>query len=552
MKRFTVLTTLLFLAWQGTFAQVTFTKDIAPIIYHNCTPCHRPGEIGPIPFTNYNEIRNWGGMIQYVTEINYMPPWRTDRSYSTVQGERYLTPAQKQAIKDWVQAGMPQGDPNDEPPLPNFPEGSQVGEPDLVLSFAEAFHHQGNNQDQYQNFVIPTNLTEEKFLKAIELRPGNSKIVHHSLFAMDTTGNARILDSLSPGYGYDGFGGFVVDVVDNFPGYVPGAKAILYPNSIAQKIYKGADILVQMHYAPSSIPQTDSSTINLFFADSSEVISRQVMIEVMHPFSSRVNLGEPFRIPAGQVKSFHGTINVPFDISLMGIGPHMHLLGKSWEVYAVSPAGDTTNLIRIPDWHFNWQGAYFFKKFQLVEAGSVVHAIATYDNTASNPFNPNNPPQMVSWGEGTADEMYYLPFLFVPTLPGDDTVKLEVPLPPQKPSLVKSQSGSGVKGLADSDTATSSPTNTQQFYFPEDKLYPIFPNPMHGPVDIGFSLAKGGKFSMSLYSLDGKLVKDVFRERYFSMGQHKTAFQSQKFSPGVYLLSIHGGELKMTQKIVIE
>ncbi|MCI4671701.1 MAG: T9SS type A sorting domain-containing protein [Bacteroidia bacterium] len=556
MKLFTVLSLAIILSFQGMHAQVTFTKDIAPIIYNNCTPCHRPGEIGPMPFTNYNEVMNWGGMIAYVTDINYMPPWKTDRNFSTFQGERFLTATQKQLIQDWVNAGMPQGNPNDEPALPTFPQGSQLGEPDLVISFSEAFQHKGNNKDQYQNFVLPTNLTEDKILKAIELRPGNSRIVHHSLFAMDTTGNARVLDSLSPEYGYDGFGGFVVDVADNFPGYVPGSKAFLYPNAIGQRIYKNSDIVVQMHYAPTSVAQSDSSTINLFFADSNEVINRQVMIEVMQPFSSRTSLGEPFSIPPNQVKTFHGTLFVPFDVSLMGIGPHMHLLGTGWEVFAVKPNGDTTNLISIPDWDFNWQGIYFYKNFQILEAGSIIHAYATYDNTSSNPLNPNNPPTRVSWGEGTSDEMYYLPILFVPTLPGDDTLSLEVALPPQKPQLIKYNSLTGVAGqIVDTSgfgSNTSNPTNIGAFDFPENKFYPIFPNPMHGPVDIGFSLAQGEKVSISLYSLDGKLIKDIVKNRFYPLGHHKAAFQSQRFSQGVYLIRVHGESVDMSQKIIIK
>jgi len=555
MKPWITLITCLMLGLSPLSAQVTYTKDIAPIIYDNCTKCHRPGEIGPMPLTNYNEVKAWGAMIEYVTEINYMPPWKTDRSFSTFQDERYLTDQEKKKIKDWVSAGMPQGNPIHEPPPPIFPTGSQIGEPDLVLSFAEAFHHQGNNEDQYQNFVLPTGLTQDKILKAIELRPGNSRIVHHALFAMDTSGNAQILDNLSPNtYGYDGFGGFNVNVADNFPGYVPGNRSFLYPEAIGQKMYAGSDLLIQMHYAPSSAPESDSSTVNIFFADSSEQIDRQVMIAIMHPFSSATTLlNGPFIIPPDQVKTFHGVLDIPIDVSLMGLGPHMHLLGKDWTVYAVSPSGDTTNLIRIPDWDFNWQGIYFYKEFQILEAGSVIHAFATYDNTSSNPLNPNFPPKRVRWGEGTADEMYYLPFLFVPTLPGDDTMSLEVALP--EPGGLRGAGKDYLVNLkayaTDTTFGSSSPTSTQDLILPQDKFYPVFPNPMNGPVNLGFSLSAPQRLNLSLYDLDGKLVDHIFENRFFTLGHHKAVLQSQQYSSGIYFLTLRGEDFNQSQKIVI-
>lgn len=272
MKRLLTIITFSLLTFSLIQAQsVTFTEDIASIIYENCTPCHRAGEIGPMPFTTYQEIRDWGPMIEYVTSINYMPPWPPDPNFQEFQGERFLSDGEKQKIADWVSAGMPEGPANAAPPLPQFPTGSQVGTPDLVLSFSQAYLHQGNNVDQYQNFVLPTGLTEDKILKAIELRPGNNKIVHHALFALDTTGQAQLKDAQDPSYGYSGFGGFGVDKVEDYPGYVPGALVVTYPEGLGQPIYANSDLLVQMHYAPVPVDETDSSTVNLFFADPDEI-----------------------------------------------------------------------------------------------------------------------------------------------------------------------------------------------------------------------------------------------------------------------------------------
>jgi len=174
-----VLLLFLFFAVQipSAKAQVTYSKDIAPIIYNNCTSCHRPGEIGPMPLTNFEEVSSWSGMIEYVTAIKYMPPWKPNKEYSNFVGERGLTDSEIELIADWVAAGSPQGDPALEPPLPDFPDGSQLGTPDLILEMEEEYFIEGNNQDDYRVFVIPTGLTEDKEIAAVEFRPGNTNIL---------------------------------------------------------------------------------------------------------------------------------------------------------------------------------------------------------------------------------------------------------------------------------------------------------------------------------------------------------------------------------------
>ena len=170
----------LFFALQS-IAQVTFTKDIAPIIYNNCTKCHRPNEIAPFSMTNFQEIQPWAPMIKYVTSIRYMPPWKADPHYSRFIGERVLTDEQIALIAEWADNGAPFGNASEEPSLPDFPTGSQIGTPDLVLSMAEAYEHYGGNNDEYRVFVIPTGLTEDKQIATIELRPGNKKILHQQI-----------------------------------------------------------------------------------------------------------------------------------------------------------------------------------------------------------------------------------------------------------------------------------------------------------------------------------------------------------------------------------
>ncbi|MEN0006970.1 MAG: T9SS type A sorting domain-containing protein [Bacteroidota bacterium] len=527
MKTYIYLLTLLssLLALAPMHAQdVTFSKDIAPIIYNNCTTCHRQGEVGPMPLTNYSQVSAWGAMIEYVTDIKYMPPWKADPEYSRFLDERFLKDTEIQLIKDWVAAGMPQGDPDLEPALPAFPEGSQVGEPDLVLSFEEAYEHYGGNEDEYRVFVLPTGLVEDKNISTVELRPGNPRIVHHALFTYDDSGAAQINDANDPGYGYDGFGGFGVNGVfdKQFPGFVPGQKPREYPEGTGQLLPAGSDLLIQMHYAPVPFPQTDSSTVNIFFTDGP--VERYVQQDVMLPFGNVLQNG-PFVIPPNQVRTFHGEVTINQKVSLLGIAPHMHLLGQNWQVYAEAPDGEITNLISIPEWDFNWQGMYNFREFKVLEPGTKIHGIATYDNTADNPLNPNNPPQWVSWGEGTADEMYYLAFFYVPYFDGDEDIMFE-----------------------DQVTSTDGGLSLK---FPEDRFYPVYPNPTSDELTVGFSLAQMDEVTLEILDISGKPIKTLFTNTRHLAGPNKTTISTGALPNGVYILQLKTPRFQESQQFTI-
>jgi len=338
--------TVIALAWVNLLvAQVTFTEDVAPIIYEHCTKCHREGEIGPFPLTSYAEVAASASIIDYVTGIRYMPPWTPDHTYTTFRDENVLTDEEIATIAAWVAAGAPEGDPSLIPPLPVFPEGSQVGEPDLVLTMDQAFEHEGNYTDMYKVFVLPTGLTEDKDIEAIEVRPDNKNICHHAILGVDISGQAAQLDAATTDYGYTQFGGFGFNPIDNFfSAWVPGSSPLVFPPTLGKKLYANSDLLIQMHYGPSATDQTDQSSVNIFFADSP--IQRYVQTAAINP----QNLDEPFFILPGEVKTFHGTIQVPVDVSLIGVGPHGHLICSSYEVYAVSQSGqDTIKIIKIPE-----------------------------------------------------------------------------------------------------------------------------------------------------------------------------------------------------------
>lgn len=499
---------------------VTYSEHIAPIIYRHCTTCHRPGEIGPFSLTNYSEVANWADMIVYVTGIRYMPPWKPEVGYQQYQKENYLDAAQIQLIADWVAQGVPQGNPAQEPPLPVFPTGSQIGAPDLVVSFAQKHIHPGNNEDEYRYFVIPTGLTEQKDLVAMEIRPGNNAIVHHALVWADTSGEAMAADLATPEYGYSGGDAldFLNSIDNQLPNYVPGQKPNVYSNGIAQRLYPGTDIKIQMHYAPSATTEEDSTSINLFFAQTPA--TRFVKSKVMTPFTSVIT--PPFVLVPYITTDFHGTWTLPEEVSLLGIMPHMHRLGKNWRVYAVKPNGDVVNLIRIMDWDFNWQSAYYFKKMLHLPQGTVIHAYAKYDNTANNPSNPNNPPQFVSWGENTSDEMYYLPIMYLPYQPGDEDIVLE-------PGNL----------------------NTEEYHFVTDRLYSVAPNPASDQVKVGFTLAGGTNVRLNLYDSKGSLVKVLVNDLPYMPGLHTQTLDVSGMAAGMYTLELSTRDKKMTEKVMV-
>lgn len=507
-------------------SQITYSSDIADIIYQKCSSCHRSGEIGPMALTNYDEVKAWGETIKYVTSNKIMPPWQTDPTYSTVLGENYLTDDQINLITEWVDSGMSRGTESEEPEFPDFPDGSVLGVPDLVLEMEEEWMHEGNNKDDYRYFVLPTNFPEDKVIKAIEFRPGNAKIVHHALLFEDVEGIAAANDAATPEYGFNGFGSFSGGGVSQtlnqkqFPGYVPGQKPIRFPDGVGQVLKAGADIVMQVHYAPWPVDETDKSSLNIFFMDETEeTIEREVEGHIMVPLPNVI--GELFRIPANTVKSFHGQYEIQEDISLINISPHMHLLGLDWQVWLEKPDGEIVNLISIPEWDFNWQGSYAFDRYIVAPAGSIVHGVASYDNTSDNPSNPSDPPISVSWGEKTTDEMYYLPFGYVKYKEGDEDIS-----------------------FVDSTVSTDvTPSN-------KNRIYPLSPNPVDDLTVAGFYLEKGQSVNISIFDINGRKVRTLRRSEFFNTGEHFINFSTVNMDSGIYVMRIEGRDFRVSQTFV--
>ena len=389
----------------------TYNKHVAPILWKNCAGCHRPGEVGPFSLLTYKDASRRATDLALITSERRMPPWKAEPGFGEFHDERRLSDADIQTIAHWAEDGALEGDPKDLPPSPKFPEGWQLGTPDLVLKVAESFRVPADGRDTYRCFVIPIPINGDKTVAAVEFRPGNRKIVHHALLFLDSTGMARKKDEADPAPGYASFGGPGILPTGGLGGWAPGAMPRCLPDGVGRLLRKGSDLVLQIHYHPDGKPETDQSTVGIYFTNK-PVKSIVTGIAVR----SR-NLD----IPAGETRWHVSAESAPLPVNARAIGitPHMHYIGIEMKVVAETTDGKAVPLIWIKDWDFNWQGQYQFRTPVVLPKGTVIRLDAYYDNSADNPRNPSNPPKRVRWGEQTTDEMCLLGVQVVTDNPAD-------------------------------------------------------------------------------------------------------------------------------------
>jgi mono/diheme cytochrome c family protein len=376
---------------------ITFTKDIAPIVFNHCTTCHRPGEVAPFALTNYANVVRHSHEIADLTQARTMPPWKPAEGFGDFIGARRLTDEQINLIQQWVKAGKPEGNPADLPPMPTFKSGWMLGEPDMIVRMPEAFTLQADGPDQYRVFPIPLHLDHDVYVSAVEYRPSNPKIVHHTLFYLDNSGTARQLEAESkqkPGYPRVGSPGFTPS--GGLGGWAPGVTPRLLPDGVGRPIRAGADLILHTHFHPSGKIEKEQSVVGLYFT---KKLPDKVLVSFPHG-TRTINIA-----PGDNHYVIQSSFTVPSDIELEGIFPHAHLLCKEIKVTAELPDGSTQPLIWIKDWDWNWQDFYHYSHVLQVPRGTKVTQEFVYDNSADNPHNPSNPPQRVRYGEQTKNEM---------------------------------------------------------------------------------------------------------------------------------------------------
>ncbi len=380
----------------------TFTRDVAPILFQQCAACHRPG--GPAPFSllTYQDARDRAVLIAAATGALRMPPWLPDPDYVRFAGERRLTAEQLAVIQRWVAAGAPEGEAADLPPPPTFPDGWQLGEPDLVVALPE-YHAAPHQTDIYRNLVAPIPLAEERFVSAVELRFGNSGAVHHARLMVDTTSSSRAKDDEDNEPGFAGMDMSGMGVRTNahipdgfFVGWTPGKIPARGPEDMAWLLRPGTDLVLQVHLPPRTEPEVVRPLVGFYFAQRPP--SRMPSLIMFN--------WKMMDIPPGK-RDYVVTdsFTLPVDVEALSVYPHAHYLATVMEAWAQLPDGSRRGLLRIPHWDFNWQDAYQYAQPIALPMGSTIIMRYVYDNSAANPRNPSRPPRRVTYGPNSTDEM---------------------------------------------------------------------------------------------------------------------------------------------------
>jgi tetratricopeptide (TPR) repeat protein len=400
---------------------VTFSEHIAPILFHYCAPCHRPQEAAPFSLLSYEDAKRHARQMVAVTARRYMPPWPPEPGYGEFVGARRLSEEQIQLLAHWVETGMAEGDPHRMPPTPRFAEGWQLGKPDLVLHMRQPYQLPAGGSDVFRNFVMPVDLTQTRYIRALELRPGQKRVVHHANVIVD---RSRLLRRRDGQDGQPGFPGMDVetevtgefDPDSHFLFWKPGSPPAEEPADMAWRLDPGSDLIVNLHLQPSGKPETVEVSVGLYFADRPPK---------RFPMLLQLEHDGAIDIPAGSARSVvTDHLKLPVAVDLLAIYPHAHYLGKQVDAWAELPGGGRRPLLRINDWDINWQATYTYAEPIPLPAGTTVAMRIVYDNSEQNPRNPNHPPQRVKTGNRSEDEMGHVWLQVLPHAQGEDDPRL--------------------------------------------------------------------------------------------------------------------------------
>ena len=366
-------------------AKITYAKQVSRIVQQHCQECHREGQIGPMPLLTYDDVSLWAGMIKEVVQQNRMPPWHADPKHGKFKNDRSLPAQERETLLTWIKQGCPRGDDKDLPTPKKFAEGWTIGVPDAVFTMAKEYKvpaKGGKNGIPYQYFVVKTDFSEDKWIQAVEAKPGNRAVVHHMLVYAGA-------DLKKAGDIVDGIGNRLL------ASEAPGDLASVFPAGYAKKVPKGSIFVFQMHYTPNGTEQTDKSSVGMIFAK--EAPKQEI--------KTRAIAQQFLAIPAetDNHKVFASS-KFAKDTLVVSLFPHMHLRGKDFEFVAVYPDGKREVILSVPRYDFAWQSNYLLEKPLRLPAGSKIECTAHFDNSKSNRNNPD-PLRIVRWGEQTWDEM---------------------------------------------------------------------------------------------------------------------------------------------------
>jgi len=387
----------------GTGPSVTFNRDIAPLIFQNCAPCHHPGESAPFSLLTYADVKKHARQIAAVTQMRIMPPWLAEPQDAKFSDERHLSRQQLDLIQNWVDGGEVEGDAADMPAAPKFAEDWQLGPPDLILKAAKPFLLAASGNDIYWNFILPVPINETRWVKAVEIRPGDKRLVHHANILVDRLELSRQSEK-EPGAGFAGMDlrieSEVFDPESHFLFWKPGSIPYVEPDGLALRLDRGTDLVLNTHLQPSGKAELVQPSVGIYFTDKPAT---------RFPMLLQLDRDSMLDIPAGDDNfTVTDTFTLPVDVDLLAIYPHAHYLGKDLLAEAILPGGKTETLIHIKRWDLNWQAVFRYEQPVMLPKGTAVTMRYVYDNSDANVANPNHPPKRVRAGNSSTDEMSHL------------------------------------------------------------------------------------------------------------------------------------------------
>lgn len=520
MKKSLLAFSLVISACAGAQTGPYWAEDVAPILYANCTKCHNPNGIAPFSLITYSDAQANATDIQQAVTSRVMPPWPPDTAYTHFMHERILSQQEIQTIDDWVTNGAQQGNLANAPMPPVYTGAAEIPNPDAMVQIPT--YTVNTASDLYRCFVMPSNVTTTEYITKVEVVPGNRSIVHHVLVFQDMANTCYTLDANDPGPGYTWFGDVGSATATLIAGWVPGQGMYELPANMGIKLDANTNIIIQVHYPGGTFGQADSTQVRFTFSSG---VVREVYLDPVINHTTSITNG-PLFIPADSIKTFYAHENVAANVTVISVAPHMHLIGHEIHSYAVDPNGDTIPFISIPDWDFHWQGFYNYQMPLHIPYGSDVYAEATYDNTANNPHNPNSPPQDVSVGEATTDEMMVIYFAYLLYQPGDENIIIDSSIlagqPEVFPSVVK----------------------TPQLYDP----YPVPANGQDLHVD--YFLPVAGESTLELVDAAGRVVQTVHVD-HAGAGYNVALMKTAGLASGAYVLRLTSAGVSKTKTVVL-
>lgn len=376
---------------------VTFSRDVAPVIFEACAGCHRPNGPGPFSLINYGEVRRRAAQIAQVTRTRFMPPWKVEPGVGHFVGQRQLTDREIETIERWADGGAVEGDPKDLPKMPVFTDGWLLGKPDLVVRPDAAFTLPAQQADAFRIFAIRLPVTKRTYVTGIEFHPGNARVVHHANIRIDRTDSTRKLDEADPLPGYDGLMPRTAEYPDgHFLGWTPGQVAPLVQPTLAWTLEPGSDLVVQLHMQPSGAVEEVLPEIGFYFTDR----AAERTPTILRLGSQGIDIA-----PGTAQYVIRDSYVLPVDVQLLAVQPHAHYRAKEVRGVATFPDGASRVVMDIRDWDFRWQHVYRHESPVTLPRGTRLSMEYTYDNSAGNPRNPDLPPARVFWGQRSKDEM---------------------------------------------------------------------------------------------------------------------------------------------------